>query len=223
VPIVGAAQVPFRDVVEPSLYGRSTVEFTAALSLGASSSSGKQILLTSPQRDAVGAGFIDFPASVTTTADGTVKFKLTTDDLYDATIALPHHARGHVPPTRPCRPSSTSGRSNFAMGAGALKTALGAGPSATTTWSNDCADVAARPRLLPSAYAGVRGDLLASGAFSDAYAVAAARHDDFLINVAQVAPGADAALQPAVDELLVDQRLSDERWFLIACTSRRCS
>ncbi|MBL8143433.1 MAG: hypothetical protein JNM38_20125 [Acidobacteria bacterium] len=185
VPIVGTAQVPFRDVVEPSRYGRSTVEFTATLSLGASSSSGKQILLTSPQRDAAGAGFIDFPASVTTTADGTVTFTLTTDDLHEASIALPHItlvATYAADPTVSTEFDITT-VDNFAMVQARYETAIGAGAVRDDSVVEAIARMSPRDQdLLLSAYPGVRNDLLASGAFSDAYAVAAARHDDFLAN-----------------------------------------
>lgn len=183
IPVVGTARVPFRDVVEPSRYGRSTVEFTATLSLGTTSASGKQILLSSVQRDAVGGSFITFPASVTTGADGTVKFIFQTEDLYDAASALPHiilKATYAADPTVVTEFDVTT-IDNLAAVQARYEAALGAGAV------RDDDVVAAIDRmamhdkdLLLSQYPGVRSDLLASGAYSDAYPVAAARHDDLM-------------------------------------------
>ena len=185
VPIVGAAQVPYRDVVEPTRYGRSTVEFTAKLSLGTSSPSGKQILLKSPQRDAVGASFIDFPASVVTGADGTVKFTLTTIDLFDASTALPRILLVGTYAEDPSVFTEFEIRTIDNLGAVLTRyeALLGQGTVRDDDVVAGIDRMSPRDRdLLMDSYPGVRNDLLASGAFSDAYSMPATRHDDFLAN-----------------------------------------
>ena len=179
------SQVPYRDVVEPTRYGRSTVEVTATLSLGTSTASGKVILLTSPQRDAAGGSFIDFPPSVTTGADGTVKFTLVTQDLFNASIALPHiklvatYAEDHSVTHELDVPTVD----NFAAVLSRYNTTLGGGP-VNDAAVRDAIDMMAPAdkAQLTNLYPGLRNDLLASSAYRSAYAAISSRHDAFIAN-----------------------------------------
>lgn len=176
------SQTPYRDAVEPTRYGVSTIEVTATVT-GTTPASGKQILLTSVQRDAVGSSFIEFPPSVTTGADGTVKFKLKTTDLYRASIALPHIViKGTLAEDSSVfheldvktvdNFAEVLGRYNRSMGTGAVHDKAVQDAIALMSPSDEA--------LLLGMYPGLRSDLLASQAYGAAYPAITSRQDELL-------------------------------------------
>jgi hypothetical protein len=177
------SQTPYRDVVEPTRYGISTVEVTATLSLGSDPASGKQILLTSVQKDAVGSSFIDFPDSVTTGADGTVKFTLRTTDLYKASIALPHIVlkATYAGDTTVTHELDVKTIDNFASVLARYNGSMGTGAVHDTAVQDAIALMSPSDRaLLEGMYPGLRNDLLASQAYGAAYPAITSRQDDLL-------------------------------------------
>ncbi len=176
------SQTPYRDVVEPTRYGISTVEVTATLS-GVTPASGKQILLSSVQRDAVGSSFIDFPLSVTTGADGTVQFTLKTTDLYEASIALPHIVVKATYAEDPTVVHELDVKTidNFAAVLARYNQAMGLGAVHDQAVEDAIALMAPSDRdLLEGLYPGLRNDLLASQAYGAAYPAITSRQDALL-------------------------------------------
>lgn len=176
------SQTPYRDEVEPTLYGISTINVSAALS-GVKPVSGKQILLSSAQRDAVGSSFIDFPASVTTEADGTVQFTLKTTDLYEASIALPHIVVKATYAEDPTVVHELDVRTvnNFAAVLIRYNQAMGLGAVHDQAVQDAIALMAPSDRdLLEGLYPGLRNDLLASQAYGAAYPAITSRQDALL-------------------------------------------
>ncbi|MCU0256142.1 MAG: hypothetical protein MUF60_05325 [Vicinamibacterales bacterium] len=176
------SQTPYRDAVEPTRYGISTIEVTATLS-GTTPASGKQILLSSVQRDAVGSSFIDFPASVTTGADGTVKFTLETRDLYRASLALPHIVLKATYAADPTVVHELDVKTvdNFAAVLARYNGSMGMGAVHDKAVQDAIALMSPSDKtLLEGLYPGLRNDLLASQAYGAAYPAVTSRQDELL-------------------------------------------
>jgi hypothetical protein len=182
-PFVGEANVPYRDVVEPTWYGRSRVKITAKLSLGATPASGKTLLITSPENEAVGGDYIQLPTppSVVTEADGTVEFPFITQDLWKPG-GLAHI---HVKVTFAEDPTvfaelDIKTVDNFAELRARYRSAFSSGP----VWNDTV--TSAVDRMSPSSqeflnglYPGVRNDLLLNRAYQAASSTIAANRDEF--------------------------------------------
>ena len=135
------------------------------------------------QRDAVGSSFIDFPPSVTTGADGTVKFTLKTTNLYKASIALPHIVLKATYAADPTVTHELDVKTIDNLGAllGRYNTSLGSGPVHDKAVEDAIAMMAPSDKArLEGLYPGLRNDLLASQAYGAAYPPSRPVPDRFL-------------------------------------------